>query len=41
MIFIEAVEIVKAGLVKELWVIHFSPSLSEPAIHKIIAKEIF
>ncbi len=41
MIFREAAGLAKEGSVKELWLTHFSPSLSEPAMYIKNAKEIF
>jgi len=41
MIFREAAELAKVGSVKELWLTHFSPSLTEPATHIKNAQEIF
>ncbi len=41
MIFREAAELARTSSVKELWLTHFSPSLTEPEMHIKNAKEIF
>jgi len=41
MLFSQAAQIAKAGNVKELWLTHFSPSLSEPEAYTETAKAVF
>ncbi|MDD3225309.1 MAG: ribonuclease Z [Clostridium sp.] len=41
MIFREAAKLAKGGQVKELWLTHFSPSLTQPKLYLNNAKEVF